>query len=120
MVSINMNENAASTFTQPPPRADLLPCSPIGPLTVEFTPAMATPKRAPESPVDDDGFLPVQRKRRKKRDAPVTSAADGTPMFWRIAEHTIENPLRVVKWLHKEFKLLLRVDASRTGDFIIR
>ena len=81
---------------------------------------MATPKRPPESSADDDGFLPVRRKRQKKLDAPETPAARGTPMFWRIAEHKLDSPYSVVTWLEDELKLLLRVEVSRTGDFFIR
>ena len=81
---------------------------------------MATAKRPLADVVDEDGFQLVQRKRRPlPRDPPTTAHQTPLPQ-WRIESHREANAYCVVRWLEDELKIALRVDVSRTGDFLLR
>ena len=80
---------------------------------------MATSKRPRES-IDEDGFQLVCRKRLQRRvDPPHPTQRPNLPL-WRIESHKEASAFKVVRWLESEFKIALRVDVSRTGDFSLR
>ena len=80
---------------------------------------MATSKRPLDS-VDEDGFQPARRKRRPRTNAPRPTEQQSPLPVWRIERHLMDNNFQVVRWLEDELKIGLRVDVSRTGDFLLR
>ena len=77
---------------------------------------MATSKR-PLDLVDEDGFQPVGRKRRPRRDTPPPTAP--LPQ-WRVVSHQLADAYQAVRFLEDELKIALRVTVSRTGDLLLR
>ena len=70
--------------------------------------------------VDEDGYQTVRHKRRPRVEPPPPTAPRGPLPQWRIESHREANAYRVVLFLQQELRVRLRVDVSRSGDYLLR
>ena len=76
--------------------------------------------KRPHDGLDEDGYQTVRSKRRPRQEAAAPTASRAPLPQWRIESHREASAFRVVLWLQEELKVRLRVDVSRSGDFLLR
>lgn len=87
---------------------------------------MATPKTRPGSPVDDEAWVTVERKRPRRKEQlqqrEVRGASEhrGPIPVWRLVSHHEANYFLAIRWLGEELALRLGVTISLTEEAFLR
>ena len=68
---------------------------------------------------DEEGFQTLVRRRRPRHDAADPATPTAFPK-WRLEKHSEASAYAAIRWLEDEQKVQLRVDVTRTGDFVLR